>query len=905
MNLCRRLLELSRIRLWASVILAGILVSCGQQPIEDERWDVAIELAVQDVLPGHIEVRVNWLGESMHLTLVDEGGAGDRIPGDGIYTAMFQGPSVRYIGVTFARNEEGVMYEGYRSVERVPVGGGVLSYGLANHNNLTVQRLSSSGTEKSVEVKEMARTGFGVLWSWFCLLVALSLISSHTSTKPKPHHAAWPSWLLPAIWTLLATAWTWPALIGGAVHSVGAHFDSFGTIWSISATPRLMPDMFDSLTAWPIGADHRAFDSFSILPAAYLLKSIDPVKVHALLGLFGVAASAWAAELFAHRLGARRPWSMIAGLTFGFSGLAATALLEGHVYHVMNPWLPLFGLYWWQACGAKGTIKDGLLSGVFFVLTLLTTAYLGVAASIIAGGFFVGSLARREMQARVAASALVVVAPFVYAVLLGISANSVGGESIHRIILGSAQFGNLGIPTPEIDRAGHSVAAGLGGLSFALAFLAPVILRGGRWRTLYWTAGFALLMAFGPVLGIDPDTQILPLPTYPLWDLPVLGQLRFPIRLLWAWLLCSGVLASLAASELASHPRARFLLILAFVHAFLFVALPFRQVMNLATTPSAYSGAPEGAILELMSSGADPSGEYDNWTSATSCLYQTDHMRPISEDCVGLPVQKNPRMKIQQWVEDRLREGDAETVKEGLESMGFGAIAWHPDLYSRGDRKRMQFALRNWPSPTVSMDGGERIWLYPLAAVAEPVQTLPTDTPSTTLGVGTLKPKTAQHVFVELQVPFDSADQAPDESSRVQDWTQVAYSIDYTVKGQTRSAPLTNDGTKAGDWQDDYIWTALIHGPLPHLLPMSIVAQFDQKAVVLWAGQVAVDGDNDRIAFLRSGDKARPVNASADRPNPPARRGAGAVAVMGWAGWIIILGLWHLKRRQQRHSSRV
>jgi hypothetical protein len=869
----------------------------------DEAWDVTVEVAMRDGTVGTVRAEVDWLGTQQAQVLRDDGQGGDLTAGDNVFSATFTGGPIRFLPVSFSRKGgDGWTdaLEGHRSIERVPWQGGTLSFGLTAMKNLTIQRLSSSAIPESVVAGELKWMAAGMLWAWACLLFVLSLAPPRNE-KAREGGVTWPGWASPVIWASLAALWTWPSVLAGGERAVGRHFDLSGTIWSLSAIPRLIPDLIDPLTAWPLGADYTAFDSFMLIPLGVIFQWADPIRLHAWLGILGVATSAWAAEAFARTVGAKQPWSLIAGLTFGFSGLAATALLEGHVYHVIDPWLPLFALYWWRTCGTSGTARDALTAGFFFVLTFLTTAYLGVAAAIVAIGFAVGGMRRREIKLKNLFVAAAIVAPVLAAVLMGISDTVGGPESTHRILLGSAQFSNLSIPSPEIDRDGHSVAVALGGIAFALTWLAPAVLRPGRWRVLLWTAAAALILSFGPALSASTELALFPLPTYPLWQLPILGHLRFPIRLLWAWMLCSGVIAALVATTLAEQRRAGWLIPIALIHAFVFVGLPLRQTSMLGSTPKAYEAVQTGAILELMPTGADPSGEFDNWMSATTCFYQAIHGRAIAEDCVSFPVQDNPRMRLARWVEDRLLEGDTEEAQSALSSAGFGAVAWHRDLYSPGDRMRLGTGLDDWDGVEKSTDGGEHIWMYPLipSPIPTPVATL---VPAATInGNGGMSgPAEAKHIFVDLHVPFGPIKERPDEGQRVADWPEYEYAIRYIdLSGTRRSAPLTNDGATPGDWHDDYTWSTLIQGPLPAQLSMDLTATRLGSTSVVWAGSSWISDTNDRLAFMLTDGTARPVSAGSDRPAPPARRRAGLVGTIGWIGWGLLFAMWHLRRRRQ------
>ncbi len=877
-----------------------LLMACSGAP-DNQEWHARIELASEQRETGHVTATVMWLGKTQKAMLVDTGLNGDKKENDGIFTAVFRGLPVRALPVTFTRHEGKLPMVSHRSVERLPMGGGTLSFAVVDLKNFTVQRLSKGGAVVDVERSEVWRTAAGGLWAIMGLLLALSMVPKQPRVPPIPDQASNGRWWKDGLlWLGLAILWTWPAVLAGGDWAVGRHFDLYGTIWSISAAERLLPSLVDIQTAWPLGAKHSAFDSFVLLPIGFLLQGFDPVQVHALLGVAGVTVSAWAAECFARSVGAARPWSMIAGLTFAFSGLAATALLEGHVYHIINPWLPLFALYWWRTCGPEASHQSGILAALFFGMTLLTTAYLGAAACIVAGGFLVGAGWRREARWPPIMVSILLMLPVVAWVYWGVATAAGSPETPHRILLGSTHLANFGIATPEIDRAAHSVSAGLGGLVFAASLLTPWFLKAGRWRVLYGTALVGLLFSFGPIFALDPETELAPSPTYLLWQLPVLGQLRFPIRLLWAWLLCAGTLTAVAATVCARSRDRFWVLPVVLLHAFAFVALPFRQSTTYAPTASIYAQSTGGPILELLGSGVDPSAEFENWQSASSCMQQSRHGRTIAEDCVSLPVQSNPRAQIQRWVEDRLRDGEAAIAKKALEEMGFGSVIWHPDIYAPGDRVRMRKALSEWPEPTVQTDGGGHLWLYRLDPAEKVDPSLPEDRPSIAHGMSHLRESDEiSHAFIELQVTKDPGALDAPEDMLISSWQSAEYQVRYKDSfGANRITSITNDGSVTGDWPDDYTWTGLLSGPLSPRTEIDLFMVEGADTRQLWSGPAQINRVNDRIAFRRTATGARPTNVSADRPHPAARRGASTVALMGWSCWMAVLALWFVKRRR-------
>ncbi len=512
---------------------------------------------------------------------------------------------------------------------------------------------------------------------------------------------------------MLAVLWTWPAAIAGGEWLVGRHFDLPGTVWFISAAPRLGLDGVDPLTSWPAGAAYSRLDSWILLVLGSLFGWIGEVRLHGLLQVLGVFGSAWAAEACARGLGARPPWSWLAGLSFGFGGIAATALLEGHVYHLFDPWLPLFTWAWWRATGPGGTPRQGAVAGALWVLCLLTTAYVGLAASLIAVGLALGALLRRHLAPRAALAAAAVAVPVGLLYLTAFSGGDLhAGMELDTLRRGSADLVNLVGPTLELDRNGNSLSPSLHAGVFALVLVSPVVLRGRqRWQALAWTAVAGVVLALGPALS-TPRTTLIPLPLSLVDGVEALQFLRFPARLIWTWNLCAGLVAALVATELARRHRlgAALLGVIALVDVFWVIDMPGRQRTQLAATPSAYTEA-GGAVLDLYPEYLGPVGDWNTWFTGLSCLYQVEHGHPIVQDCVATDADASPALALSREVTGRLLR--QEPIEPVLEDWQIAAVAWHPDLFTPGDRERLRPGLLALdPDPVVSTDGGEHVVLH-------------------------------------------------------------------------------------------------------------------------------------------------------------------------------------------------
>ncbi|MCB9742933.1 MAG: hypothetical protein H6741_05480 [Alphaproteobacteria bacterium] len=538
--------------------------------------------------------------------------------------------------------------------------------------------------------------------------------------------SAWRPWWTPVLLFALAVAWTWPAALGG---QVGLHFDTPGTVWFLSAGPRMGLGLHDPLTGWPDGITYANPDSYTLLVASWLLSWMQAARAHAWLQVLGVFSAAWAAEGFARALGARAPWSLLAGLTFACSGLAANALLEGHVYHVVDPWMPLFAWSWFKATQPGGRAVHGLLAAVFFALTTLTTAYLGIAAAVIALGFCLAGLLGDPRRFPWAANlvAALGVAAFGAWYVAQFRASGVAGlpgyDSASRelFLMGnSTDLAGLLTPVSGVDRYHHAAAPTVSLTALSLALFAPLVLGLGdpRWRALLGTGGAALLLSMGPWLHLGE--RWIPLPLVAIADLPAADLLRHPRRLAWAWTLCAGALAALVATRLAAQrPRAAgALLAFALVDAFGIIGMPARQGVRPAEPPAAYLEG-RGPVLDLYPTEPGLTYELNGWFQGLACGHQAGHGRAIADNCVVTRVAENPRVALGQELIGLLLQGETRRAQEFLKHRRFSAVALHPDFFVEGDRARLQASLARLDrEPARSTNGGELVEVYTLPGSA-------------------------------------------------------------------------------------------------------------------------------------------------------------------------------------------
>ena len=252
---------------------------------------------------------------------------------------------------------------------------------------------------------------------------------------------------------------------------MGRHFDSLGTVWVIDAATRLGFDLHDPFSAWPAGATYSAIDSWLLFPLAWLGDRYSPAGLHGGLQILGVASSAFAMSRFALLLGATAPFHHVAGLVFMGSGLAASALLEGHVYQIIIPWLPWMALYLWKLNLPNPRLHHGLLAGFFFAMSLFTSGYIGISAGLVGLGMGIPILLGASDRKPILLAGLIAVLASALYIYLFQTVGQPGAThaTADTLRMGSLSLSSLGPPGAEVDRSGHSWALALSASALALA----------------------------------------------------------------------------------------------------------------------------------------------------------------------------------------------------------------------------------------------------------------------------------------------------------------------------------------------------------------------------------------------------------------------------------------------------
>jgi hypothetical protein len=240
-----------------------------------------------------------------------------------------------------------------------------------------------------------------------------------------------------------------------------------------------------------------------------------------------------------------------------------------------------------------------------------------------------------------------------------------------------------------------------------------VVLRRQRWQPLAFAAVVALLLSTGPSLALHGSRLLFEWPWASLYELDAMRFLRFPVRLGWVSVLCTGLLGAWVASELAQRCRSPWkvapLWLCLGVDLFVGIQQPFRQREQWAAVPSVYGNGP-GIVLDLLPEVGGEGNDLGRHFRALICYYQTGHGRVLPERCLGVEPGSSPREVLGNKVIDALLRG--EDLPELPE---VSTLVWHPDLFRPGDRERLRVALEKIDSiPTSSTDGGEFLIAYRL-----------------------------------------------------------------------------------------------------------------------------------------------------------------------------------------------
>lgn len=531
----------------------------------------------------------------------------------------------------------------------------------------------------------------------------------------------------------VSVVFSWPLVLEPTQLHISQQFDFYSVVWLAEAMGSEGAGWTSQQTAWPIGEPLNRVDSFVLAGLAWLGgRGLDPWFYPAALTLLGPVLSAGAAEHFARvHLRAAWPWSLICGLAFAFSGMSATAVLEGHVYVLLLPWLPLLAGAWMRVTTGEGGIGSGLAAGLWWSLCLLTSAYIGLGATLVLLVLGIAGLRRISWPGAAAAAAVGLPVGLAYVWVFGAFgagrralSRTTAGESVEVMDAGALHLDSLAGWHGVSDFSMHSMTGSIGFTALILAMFAPWMIRGRRRLTICLSLGaLALVFALGPRLQLHHDDLRLFWVLHPLsWFPDASSFFQFPARLMWVAGLGLGAAAAVACTELAERhgwKLAAPLLLFALGDVVLTTGMPMRGQEVRRSAPQVYERvAPDRAVLDLLPDFLPLQSDLSLYTNNLGCSHQASHRRALASRCLGTTVGTGPRAVIGGWLSESVlgAQVDGAQVTAELEAMGFGAVVMHPDLYSKSDRVAMAQGLEAafGPPAVVSSDGGEHLVMYAL-----------------------------------------------------------------------------------------------------------------------------------------------------------------------------------------------
>ncbi len=536
------------------------------------------------------------------------------------------------------------------------------------------------------------------------------------------------AWTL-GFFLLVSALFTWPLVTAPLSIHVSRQFDLYSLLWLVDAMGSTDAGLHYSQTSWPVGESLNRMDSFLIAGLAWMGHGLLSGRLLAsLLAILGPVISAFAAErVAATHFGARWPYSIIAGLSYAFSGMAATALLEGHVYALLNPWLPLLLGALLRTLGPIGSSRDGAWAALWWVLCLLTSAYTGIAATILVLVVALSSRfwRREDWRPAITAGMGMLAVGLAYAALFAHSGSAVrdptegmATDPLKVMMAGSVHLDSLASWTGIMDLHLHSVTGTLGFCVLVLSLISPLVL-GRVHGMLVALAVTGILLSFGPLIQLSDGGLNLPAPVSLM---ALLGDkasfFNFPSRMLWIAHLALGILAAVVATHLAERVDRRWclaLLALAVVDSLAGTGTPFRTARVSHAVPSVYAQAPAGrAILELRPEFGSFGTDLALLTNNLGCAYQSAHGRPLANQCMGTTVGAGTR-SLGRWLNTAVyQRALLRDVPQALGEMGFGAVVVRPDLYAEQDRRAVIGVLTQVLGEPLgqSTDAGEYLVMF-------------------------------------------------------------------------------------------------------------------------------------------------------------------------------------------------
>ena len=441
-----------------------------------------------------------------------------------------------------------------------------------------------------------------------------------TQTPP----AARPGGLRPRTDTLLVTVlfvaltavMTWPHVTLLATHAV-EHQDIYFNLWRLGwiahALLRSPADLFDGNVFYPEPRTLTYSDAIlveGLFAAPLLWARLPPVLVHNLTMWAALLGSGTGIFVLTRELTGSRAAGIVAGIIFTFAPYRFD-----HYMHMEMQWALWTPWAFWAVHRtlATGTLRYGLLTGLFIALQMLSCIYYGIflltllpaaTVALLLGSRHVGLL--RSARAFLPGAVIAALLCGAYAMPYLATKEQLGGRSDQEVLRFSARPSSYLIATPDNLLWGHRFAGRSrperrlfpGALALTLGLAGLLLRRPGAAAIAYLLAG---VMAFEMSLGFS-GFMLPVLYKY----LPVYEGLRAMARAGVFVLFFVAVLAAFGYAVVAAHLGRTGRRILAAVAVLILLAeyrvrpLALVPYTNTPPAPHAWLATqPQGVVVEL------------------------------------------------------------------------------------------------------------------------------------------------------------------------------------------------------------------------------------------------------------------------------------------------------------------
>jgi hypothetical protein len=493
---------------------------------------------------------------------------------------------------------------------------------------------------------------------------------------------------------LLTAFMTWPQALVLKTHAID-HQDVFFNLWrmrwiahALSTSPA---DLFNANIFHPEGGVLAYSDAMlveGLLAAPLLWAGVPPVLVHNLLLLGAIVASGVGIFVLARHITGSPAGALIAGVIFSFAPYRFEHYMHMELqWTVWSPWA-----FWaLQRTIESGSVRFGLLTGVFLALQMASSVYYGVFLLILVAAVGLvqcitlrGPAFGRAARALMLGGALAASISWAYSLPYSAASARVGIRSSHEVKTFSARPRDYRFATPDNVLYG-SPDPGAPERQLFPGILPPLLAVVGL--VLIPPTAAAIAYLIGLVVAFELSLGAYGL-LYPLLyeHVGVIRALRAPARASVFCLLFLGVLSAHATAALASVTPQRIANALAALLCVLVLLeyrvgpLPLVPYHNQA--PPLYkmlAGLPPGVVIEFPV----PKPNWPPGRDPRFAYMSTFHWMPLLNGYSGF----YPPSYLRRLV--RLEKFPDEASVDSLRRENVKYVIVHEDGYPDGERVRI------------------------------------------------------------------------------------------------------------------------------------------------------------------------------------------------------------------------